>query len=108
MDWVLRSKFTAGNFNGAVRDDFVHIHVGLCSAAGLPYTERKLIVQFSGNDFVRRLCDQLCFVSRQLPKILIYERAGFLQNPESANQFRRHGVTPYRSEEHTSELQSLR
>src|ERR1700757_1442001 len=95
MDRLLRSKFAARNFNGAVRDDLVDIHVGLRSAAGLPYTERELIVEFSGNDFVRRLCDQICFVSWQFPKVLIYERAGFFENPEGANQFRRHGVAPY-------------
>ena len=92
MDRLLRSHLAAGNFDRAVRDDLVHVHVGLRAAAGLPDAQRELIVQLAGNHFVGRLHDQLRLVGRQFPEILIYQRAGFLQNAERANQLRRHGV----------------
>ena len=92
MNRLLRSHLAAGNFDGTVRDDFVHVHVGLRAAAGLPDAQRKLIVQFARNHLVRSLHDQLRLVSGQFAQILIHQRAGLLQYAEGANQLRRHGV----------------
>jgi len=44
----------AGNFDGAVGDDFVDVHVGLRAAAGLPDAKREVLVEFSIDDFHRR------------------------------------------------------
>jgi len=60
---ILRAEDSAGNFNGAVGDDLVDVHVGLGAAAGLPDAERELIVQLSRDDLVRRLDNQFRFVS---------------------------------------------
>ena len=92
MDRLLRSHLAAGNLNRAVRDDLVHVHVGLRAAAGLPDAERELIVQLAGDHFVGGLCDQLRFVGGQLAQILIHQRACFLERAEGADQLRRHGV----------------
>ena len=92
MDRLLRSHLAARNFDGAVGDDLVDVHVGLRAAAGLPDAQRKLVVQLAGDDFVRRLHDELGFVGRKLAQILIHQRARFLENAEGADQFRRHGV----------------
>ncbi len=66
MDRLLRSHLAAGNFDRAVGDDLVHVHVGLGAAAGLPDAERELIIQLAGDDFVGRLDDKLRFVSREV------------------------------------------
>ncbi len=92
MDRLFRSHLAAGNFDGAVGDDLVHIHVGLGAAAGLPDAQRELIVELAGDHFVGGLHDQLCFVCGKFAEILIHQRAGFLENAEGANQLRRHGV----------------
>ena len=60
----------------------------------MPNTQRELIVEFAGDDFVGGLRDQLGLVGGKLAQILIDQRAGFFQNAEGADQFGRHGVAP--------------
>lgn len=47
VDRFLAAEFSAQNFDGAIGDDFVGIHVGLGAASGLPDDEREVVV---GND----------------------------------------------------------
>src|SRR4029077_18986989 len=49
MDGLLAAHCATGDFDCAVADDFVDVHVGLGAAAGLPDAQRKMIVEFSGN-----------------------------------------------------------
>ena len=52
VDRLLRSKAVLPqNFNRAIADDFVHVHVARSSRAGLVNVNRKLIVEFSIGDF---------------------------------------------------------
>ena len=92
MDRFLRSHLAACQLDGAVGDDFVDIHVGLRSAAGLPDAQGKLVVEFACNNFVGSSNDQLGFFSRKLAQILIDQRACLLEDAERADQLRRHGV----------------
>ena len=92
MNRLLRSHFAAGDFDGAVGDDLVHVHVGLGAAAGLPDAQRELVVELAGDDFVGGLHDQLGFVGGKLAQILIHQRAGFFEHAKGADQLRRHGV----------------
>ena len=92
MDRLLRSHHAARDFDGAVGDDFVDVHVGLRAAARLPDAQRELVVQLAGDHFVGGLHDQLGFLGGKFAEILIHQRAGFLQNAEGADQLRRHGV----------------
>ena len=66
MNRLLRSQFAARQFDGAVGDDLVDVHVGLGAAAGLPDTQRELVVEFAGDDFVGRLHDESGFVGGKL------------------------------------------
>src|SRR5882672_961297 len=93
MDWLLRSQHAARQFDGAVGDDLVDVHVGLRTAAGLPDTQGKLLVEFAGDDLVGSLNNQSGLFRRQLAQILVHQRARLLEDAEGADQFRRHGVT---------------
>ena len=46
--WVDRPLCTfllSGEFVGAICDDLIRVHIGLCSATRLPHDERKLIIK---------------------------------------------------------------
>ena len=92
VDWLLTAHHAAGDFDGAVADDFVDVHVGLGAAAGLPDTEREVIVELPTNYFVGRLRDEFGFFWRELAEILIDQRGSFFQDAERADQFGRHGL----------------
>ncbi len=47
VHWVLASHLAAGNFNGAVGDDLVGVHVGLGAGAGLPDHQREVVIQLA-------------------------------------------------------------
>ena len=59
MDRVLRSEFAAQQSDRTVGDDFVHVHVELCSRAGLPDYEREMVVQFAVCYFLGRGLNRL-------------------------------------------------
>lgn len=48
VDWFLASHFPSKNFDCSVGDDFVGIHIGLCSRTGLPNDQGEVIDQFEG------------------------------------------------------------
>ena len=66
MDRLLGSHLAAHNFNGAVGDDFVDVHVGLGAAPGLPDAQRKLVIELAGDNLVGGLHDELGFVGGKL------------------------------------------
>src|SRR6185503_7682709 len=92
MNRFLRPQFAARQFDGAVGDDLVDVHVGLGAAAGLPDTQRELVVEFSGDDFIGGLNDKSGFVGGKLAQVLVDQRAGLFQGSKGADQLRRHGV----------------
>ncbi len=92
MDRLLRSHLAAGDLDGPVGEDLVHVHVGLRARAGLPYAEGELVGQFAGDDFIRGLNDELGLVGRKLAEVLVDQRGGLLERGEGADEFRRHDV----------------
>ena len=94
LGWIglLAAHLAAGEFDGAVGDDLVDVHVGLRAAAGLPDAQREMVVKFSGDDFVGGLRDEFGFFGGEFAEILVDQRGGFLQDAESADELRRHGV----------------
>src|SRR2546425_5308367 len=52
MNGLFAAHDSAGNFDGAIGDDFVDVHVGLRAAAGLPDAEREVVVEFAFDDFI--------------------------------------------------------
>src|SRR5216684_5025212 len=96
MDRLLRSQCATRQFDGAVGDYLVDVHVGLRTAAGLPDAQGELVVELAGDDLVGSLNDELGLViitdSGKLAQILVHQRTGLFEDAKSADQFRRHGV----------------
>ena len=44
---IRMQKFFSCYFISPIRNDFVHIHVGLGSASGLPYHKGEMLIEFS-------------------------------------------------------------
>src|SRR5277367_4147426 len=57
VDGLFCAQRAAGDFDGAVGDDFVDVHVGLRAAAGLPDAEGEVVVELAADDFVGGLGD---------------------------------------------------
>ena len=94
MNGLFAAHDAAGDFDGAIGDDFVGVHVGLRAAAGLPDAQGEMGVEFAGDDFVGGLDDELGFFGGEFAEILIHHRGGFFQDAEGADEFGRHGVAP--------------
>jgi hypothetical protein len=92
MDGPLAAHDPAGNFNGAIGDHLVDVHVGLRAAARLPDAQREMVVELSADDFVGGLDDEVALFRRESVELEIDERRGFFEDAESADQFGRHGV----------------
>ena len=52
-------RFSAMNLNGSIGDHFVKIHVRLRTAAGLPNTQRKMVVKLAFDNLVASPHDQI-------------------------------------------------
>ncbi|MNE38472.1 hypothetical protein D3C80_1323720 [compost metagenome] len=63
---------------GSVSDYFIHIHVALSTASGLPNHQRKLVIQLSCQNFICCLSDQIRFLLRQNSCIEIGQCSSFL------------------------------
>src|SRR5712691_7280705 len=92
MNGLLAAHHAAGDLDGAVANHLVDVHVGLRAAAGLPDAQREIAVEFSGDDFVGGLHDELALFEREFSQVLIHQRAGFFQDAEGANELGRHDV----------------
>lgn len=57
VDGLFAAHCAAEDFNGAVRNDFVGVHVGLRARAGLPDDEGKVVEEFKRGDFAGGLLD---------------------------------------------------
>ena len=57
MDRLFRAHLAAKHLDGAVRDDFVGIHVRLRAGARLPDDEREMVVELAVHDFLSCLDD---------------------------------------------------
>ena len=94
MHRLLRSHLSARNLNRAIRDDLIHIHIGLRARPRLPNPQRKLVIQLPRNHFVRRQRNELRLIRSKFAQILIHQRASLLQRAKSPNQLRRHDIPP--------------
>lgn len=85
------TEFSSQYLGGSICDHFICIHVGLCSRTCLPNNQRKLIVPFSRNNFIRSLDNCIGYFMVE-SKLFIYNGCTFLQNPKSFDNWRRHQV----------------
>src|SRR5438552_18348740 len=92
MNRNLCAHDAAGDLDRPIRDCFVGIHVGLRAAASLPNAQMEMLVKLAFDNFIARLYDKLQFVARQLAKIVVNQRASFLEDAETPNHLARHYV----------------
>jgi len=92
MHWLFGAFYTACDFNGAIRDDLVGVHVALSAGAGLPDAKREVGVEFSRDDFIRRVRDEIAFFSAELAEVRVCKGGSFFQNAESLDHLGRQDV----------------
>ena len=76
------SHLAAGEFDRAVRDHLVGVHVALGAGAGLPDAEGEVGVEFSGDDLVGGADDEVALLGGKFAEIGVGEGAGFFQDAE--------------------------
>ena len=92
MHRLLRAHLTAGDLDRAVGDDFVDIHVRLRARARLPYAQREMRREFSGDYFVGGLHDEIGFLFIELAEVVIDERGGLFQLRHRFDHLARHHI----------------
>src|SRR5712664_3107141 len=92
MDGLLAAQFASGDFNGAIGNHLVDVHVGLRAAAGLPDAKREVLREFSFDDFIGGPHDEAALFVREFSQVLVHERGGFFEYAEGADQLGRHEV----------------
>ena len=75
-----------------VGDDLVDVHVGAGAGAGLVDAERKLVGVTAGRDLERRVRDRRGKRRRQLAELAVRLGCGPLDQPDRADELRRHAV----------------
>ena len=78
MDRLLRAEGPAHQLDAPVRDDLVHVHVGLRPRPGLEHIERELGIEGPADHLVTHPLDQLPLPGRQPPGPGIYQGRRFL------------------------------
>ena len=78
MDRRLAAARRARELVRAIRDDLVHVHVGLRPAPRLPHDERKLARVLARDHLVRRADDQLALSSGSRPRSALTTADAFL------------------------------
>src|SRR5256714_11848314 len=73
VDGPLAPQLASGDFNRAVRDDLVGIHVGLRATARLPDAEGEVFVQAPLDHLVRRARDEASLVGGELAEFFVDE-----------------------------------
>ena len=76
----------------AIGQDFVHIHIGLGTGAGLPDRQRKLFVMETGEHFVGGADDRLGNDGVKQAELAIDHRTGPLGRRQGVNQGARHAL----------------
>ena len=89
-------EFLPRNLVAPVGDHLVDVHVALRAASGLPYHQRKLLVQFSTDDLVAGLADGgKLRVSHLLRlQVMVGQGGRLLQIAKGMDDLLRHGLDP--------------
>ena len=92
MDWLLGPSDTASDLDRPVGDDLVDVHVRLGARAGLPDTQRELIIELPGCHLFGRLDDQCRRGLVHLAEVTVDHGRGLLEHPKGVDQGVGHGV----------------
>ena len=90
MDRRFRTELAAEPFVGAVGDHLVHVHVGLGAGSGLPDDQRKLLVEFAVDDFLRGLDDRFSAPRIERSKLAIGLRRRAFDDRQRPDKRARH------------------
>ena len=77
---------------GAVRDDFVAVHVRLRTGTRLPHDERELIVELAFDDLIAHFHDERCLFGGKNFELFVGDGGGLLEITERMDDFPRHGA----------------
>ena len=97
IDMVVRmhrfvgGKAGAGEFVGAVRQHFVHVHVGLRAGTGLPNDERELAIEFARQHVVSGADDEIGLLLLDAAEASVGLRGGFFDERHCVNERARQG-----------------
>ena len=91
IDMVIgMQQFFPCNFIAAVGNHFIHVHIGLCTAACLPYRQRELIIQFACQHLIADLSDDLTSSCIQFAQSMVCLRHCLFQNSKGIGDLLRH------------------
>jgi len=93
MDRLFRSHLAPGKLDRPVRDDLVHVHVRLRSGAGLPYAQRKMRIELTGDHFVGCGNDQPRVFFVELTEVVIDRRRGLFEQRHRPDDLLWHNVS---------------
>ncbi len=88
----LGAERPADKLDAAVRDDLVHVHVGLGTRARLPDIQREILIQSSAHHLVAHPLDQLAFPVGQAAGPGVHHRSGLLHVAVGVVHLFRHPV----------------
>ena len=77
-------------FDGAIRDYFVGIHIGLSARTGLEDNQREMVVELALDDLIGGACNQVCDILGQLSQLGVCQCRGLLQRSQCTH----HGAAP--------------
>ena len=86
----LVAEVAAEDFDGAVREHFVHVHVRLRARTRLPDCEREVAVELALKGFVAGFFNGGGALVVELAELLVRKRAGALQEREGTDDLHRH------------------
>ena len=88
------AELRTGDLVGAVCNDLVGVHVGLCARTCLPYDEREMCIQLAGNDLVAGGGDRTELFGSHLGglQLAVGDGGSLLEYTESVNDLLRHGL----------------
>src|SRR5690349_2391091 len=95
MNRLLRADLAAQHLDGAVRDHFVRVHVGLRAGTGLPHDERKMFVEFALGYFLRRTRDGSAALRIEYAEGHVDARGGAFDEAEGTDHRHRHAFAAY-------------
>ena len=78
----LRAHDAARKFDGAVRDHFVGIHIGLSARTGLEDNQWEVVVELALNDLIGCACNQVCNILGQFSQLGVCQRRSLLQRSQ--------------------------
>ena len=83
----------------AISHHLIHVHITLCSRTGLPDHQRKLVVEFSFQDFIAHRSNQPAFFFIQHPQVAVGEGGCFFQVSKGTYNLFRHLIDVLRNGE---------